>query len=112
MSLQLMFIYTDNGRHDRPMDVASVSVVQRVGERRAFAGAVWIGMEVININLDGSPDRRRRNRWADRVYPDRNFNLLTDRDFCVAWDVRRSDEFADFLAENGYERVEVEDEEP
>ncbi|NQT34721.1 hypothetical protein HQ587_05985 [bacterium] len=80
--MQTFFIYTDNEKHPMPADVASIPLVRLDGnpdEIVAYGGAIW-----------GEYD-------------------LTDRDYCIAWEVRPSSEFHTWLSEKGYQIKPEED---
>ncbi len=78
---QLMFIYRDTEFHARPADKASVPVIHTETGDTAWAGAMW-------VNLD------------------EDFSWLAQRDYCIAWEVRLSGEFEQFLSDHGYQRLE------
>jgi len=76
-NMQTFFIYEDSGNHPLPADKACVALVALEGDSTqvvAYAGAIW-----------GSHD-------------------LSGRDYCIAWVVRPSDDFDDWLNEQGYRR--------
>jgi len=76
-NMQTFFIYEDMDVHPLPADRACVPLVALDGDSAqvvAYAGAVW-----------GSHD-------------------LSGREYCLAWAVRTSDEFVDWLNEQGYRR--------
>ncbi len=82
-NMQTFFIYEDSGNHSQPADKACVELVALEGDSTqviAYAGAIW-----------GSHD-------------------LSGRDYCIAWTVRPSDEFDDWLNEQGYRRKPMEPE--
>ena len=81
---QLFVIYTDNQLHDPPADRASVPVVQVVSGDTAWAGAVW-------------------------VRPVDDFSYLSTCGYCIAWDVRPSDQFEQFLTQHSYRRINEEE---
>jgi len=110
-SLQLMFIYTDNKPHDPPADVARIPVIHIESSQTAYAGATWIKLnEQTPLKIDGKLDKSYAYRWADKVYPARHFFVMSSFEHCITWDVRPSDEFDEFLEENGYRRAEIKDE--
>jgi len=107
---QLMFIYADDKPHDSPADLASVPIVNRITGQTAYAGATWIKLaEQTPLRADGRLNKSYAYRWADKVYPARNFYVMSSFKHCIAWDVRPSDEFGEFLEDNGYRRAEVKD---
>lgn len=77
---QTFFIYTDNELHPGPADLASIALVEIDGDSSlvmAYAGAIW-----------GEHD-------------------LSGRDYCIAWGVGSSDEFDEWLEEQGYRRFRI-----
>ena len=74
---QTFFIYEDDTEHQPPADRATVPLVALEGDSAevlAYAGAVW-----------GEHD-------------------LSGRDYCIAWTVLPSNQFDDWLADQGYRR--------
>jgi len=105
---QLMFIYADGKPHDSPADVASVPVLNKITGQTAYAGATWTKLaEQTPLKADGSLDKRYAYRWADKVYPARNFYVMSSFQHCIAWDVRSSDNFDQFLEDNGFQRLKL-----
>lgn len=75
--METFFIYPDNELYPLPANKASVPLVVIDGdpdEIVAYAGTTW--------------------KICD----------LSDRDYCIAWGVRDSDEFDEWLEEQGYMR--------
>ncbi|MFC2150145.1 hypothetical protein ACFLQV_01450 [Calditrichota bacterium] len=77
--METYFIYADNEMHDPPAERGSVEIVPIGGGAAAYAGSCW------------------------------GEHYLSGRAYCIAWDVRSTGVFDEFLSEHGYERVVVEE---
>jgi len=76
--VQTFYIYEDNELHSNPANIADIELEKWVSpswvESGHYAGAIW-----------GPHD-------------------LSDREYCIAWAIRSSDEFDGWLGEQDYRR--------
>ncbi len=78
--METYFIYEDNDLHEPPAERGTVAVTPVGGGDMAYAGAAW------------------------------GEHNLSNRSYCIVWEIRSSGELEAFLADYSYERVVGEEE--